>query len=90
VKFAGIVAQRGVNFIQTVEVVGVCCCRLTHCSQKVLCNNSLSCLGGCGGTQETNVPITYSSDMLGNIVGNVYSKEFRLSDDGLRLCVCTV
>ena len=89
-KFAEIIAQRGVNFIQTLEIVGVCCCRLTQCSQKVLCNNSLSCLGDCAGTQETNVPITYFCDVLGNIVGNVYSKEFRLSDDGLCLGVCTV
>ena len=57
-KFAGIIAQRGVNFIQTLEIVGVCSWRLTHCSQNVLCNNS-SCLGGYKGTQETNVPVTY-------------------------------
>jgi hypothetical protein len=59
VKFAGIIAQRGVNFILNLEIAGVCSCRLTNCSQKVLCNNSFSCFGGCGGTQETNVPITY-------------------------------
>ena len=58
VKCVGMIAQRGLNFIQTLEIVGVCCCRLTHCSQKVLCNNS-SCLAACGKTQETNVPIIY-------------------------------
>jgi hypothetical protein len=29
-------------------------------------------------------------DILGNIVSNVYSKEFRSSDDGLRLGICSV